>query len=70
MAKRFENDGPEKAYPGYHALQIREFVDAIQEDREPLVTAEEGLKPLEIVKAIYKSNEIGKPIKIPMNRDL
>ena len=70
LAENFKNTGPEKAYPGYHALQIREFVHAILEDRPPLVTAEEGLKPLEIVKAIYKSNEIGQPIKMPMDRNL
>ena len=35
LAENFKNTGPEKAYPGYHALQIREFVHAILEDRSP-----------------------------------
>lgn len=67
-AAKFQNSGPDRAWPGYHALQIREFVDAILEDREPYVTAEEGLKPLEIVKAIYESNRIGTPVKLPLRR--
>ena len=33
LAENFKNTSPEKAYPGYHALQIREFVHAILEDR-------------------------------------
>jgi len=54
------------AWPGYHALQIQEFVQAILEDRDPAVTAEEGRKSVEIVKAIYESARLGAPVKLPL----
>lgn len=53
-------------WPSYHALQIRDFVLAIQEDREPAVTAVEGRKSIEIVKAIYQSARPGAPVSLPL----
>jgi UDP-N-acetyl-2-amino-2-deoxyglucuronate dehydrogenase len=40
------------------------MINAIKEDREPLVNGEEGLKPLKVIFAIYQSARTGKPIKI------
>lgn len=45
-----------------HKVQIEDFVNSIKEDREPLVTGEEGLKALKIILAIYKSREKGIPM--------
>ncbi len=39
----------------YHKLQIEDFLDAVIEDREPLVTGEEGRKVVEMFSAIYRS---------------
>jgi UDP-N-acetyl-2-amino-2-deoxyglucuronate dehydrogenase len=50
----------------FHALQIQDFVHAIQEGREPAVTAEEGRKAVEIIQAIYQSNRTGKPVQLPL----
>jgi len=47
-------------------LQIRDFVNAIIEDREPLVNGEEGRKALEIITAIYLSSRTGRPVKFPV----
>lgn len=53
------------AINGYaHRLQILDMMDAIREDREPLVNGEEGLKPLEIILAIYKSAQTRATITI------
>jgi UDP-N-acetyl-2-amino-2-deoxyglucuronate dehydrogenase len=51
----------------YHQLQLQDFVDAIREDREPAVTAEEGRKAVEIIMSIYESGRTGKPIKYPFH---
>lgn len=47
-----------------HTRQLLDFVSALREDREPLVNGPEGLKPLEIILAIYESARIGKPVKV------
>jgi UDP-N-acetyl-2-amino-2-deoxyglucuronate dehydrogenase len=38
----------------YHALQIRDFVNAILEDREPMVTGEDGRNAVALIEAIYE----------------
>lgn len=48
----------------YHALQIRDFVDAVREGREPAVTGAEAVKSLEIVHAIYESSRTGLPVAL------
>jgi len=47
-----------------HQRQIQDMVNAIKEDREPLVNGEEGRKPLQIVLAIYESARTGRPVKL------
>jgi predicted dehydrogenase len=48
----------------YHALQIDDFIAAIVEDREPVVTGREARKALEIVLAIYESARTGGPVTL------
>ena len=55
-----------KVQPNLHALQIKDFVDSIIENREPLVNGEEGRKSLEIIQAIYMSSRTGQPVKFPV----
>ncbi len=47
-----------------HRRQIQDMVEAVREDRLPLVTGEEGRKPLEIILAIYQSARTGQPVKL------
>jgi predicted dehydrogenase len=47
-----------------HREQIRDFVAAIREDREPLVNIEEGRKPVAIIRAIYESARTGRPVGV------
>jgi len=57
---------PDKRRPSFHGLQIRDFVQAIVDDREPAVTAEEGRKAIEIIMAIYQSGRTGQPVRLPL----
>ncbi len=41
----------------YHRLQFIDLIDAIANDRKPLVDVYEGKKPVEIILAAYKSNK-------------
>ena len=40
----------------YHALQIRDFVRAVREDRPPLVTGADGRAVVELFAAVYESH--------------
>jgi len=45
-------------------LMVQEFVNAIREKREAVVTGMDGFRALEIVDAAYRSIETGSPVKI------
>lgn len=51
-----------------HTEQCRDFVQAILEDRDPVVTAESATKALEVVKAVYLSCQQKEPVKLPLKR--
>lgn len=48
----------------YHKFQIEDFMAAIREDRDPVVTGREGLKALALIRAIYESSDAGKRIEL------
>jgi predicted dehydrogenase len=50
----------------YHHLQVQDFLQAIRQDRDPLVTAEEGRRTVEIFTAVYRSQRDGKPVRFPL----
>jgi predicted dehydrogenase len=50
----------------YHALQIQDFLRSILEDRPPLVTGAEGRIVVEMFTAIYRSNELRRPVRFPL----
>ncbi|MGN6814096.1 MAG: Gfo/Idh/MocA family protein [Thermomicrobiales bacterium] len=52
-------------FPGFHALQIQDFLQAILEDRAPAVTGAESRKSLAIILAIYESSRTGQAVKFP-----
>jgi predicted dehydrogenase len=47
-----------------HRRQIQDMIDAIREDREPLVNGVEGRRALEIVLAVYESSRTGKTVRL------
>jgi len=59
------SSGPVHQSPEPHRVQIKDFIEAIEEDREPFVNGEEGGKVIEIIRAIYKSAKSGKEVKFP-----
>lgn len=48
-------------------LQIEEYLDALDNGREPLVTGEEGRKTVELFTAIYRSTRDNRPVKFPLS---
>jgi predicted dehydrogenase len=50
----------------FFQLQFEDFIDAIIEDRKPMVSGEEGRITVEIFTAIYRSQRDGKPVKFPL----
>ncbi|WNF22654.1 Gfo/Idh/MocA family oxidoreductase [Mesobacillus jeotgali] len=59
-------ENPPNVYGFGHNPLYADVVDAIQNDREPYVTAEDGKRALELVLAIYKSAAEGKSVKFPL----
>lgn len=50
----------------YHALQIQDFLQAILENRDPMVTGEAGRVVVEMFTAIYQSNRERRPVRFPL----
>lgn len=50
----------------YFKQQLEDFKEAVLNDRQPQVTAEEGRKVVELFTAIYRSQRDGKPVKFPL----
>lgn len=47
-----------------HKLQLDDMINAIQEDREPMITIYDGKKPVELILSIYESSKNGKKISL------
>ncbi len=54
----------------YHHLQISDFIDAVENDREPSVTGQEGRNAVELFTAIYRSGRDGKTIQFPLEAEV
>jgi predicted dehydrogenase len=50
----------------YHTAQIREFLAAIAENREPSITGVDGRRTVELFTAIYRSQRDHSPIRFPL----
>lgn len=75
---RFENEDEEaikgelqveidNVYGKGHTPLFKDVIDSINNDREPLVSGEEGKKAMSIILAAYKSRKTGMPVKFPIN---
>lgn len=53
----------------YHERQIEDFLKAIIEDREPLISAEEARNTVELYTAIYRSQKSNDVIKFPLGKE-
>ncbi|MHB1562169.1 MAG: Gfo/Idh/MocA family oxidoreductase, partial [Isosphaeraceae bacterium] len=49
-----------------HRDQLQDFLQAIDENRAPLVDGREGRKSVEIIRAIYRSAQSGTTVTLPL----
>jgi UDP-N-acetyl-2-amino-2-deoxyglucuronate dehydrogenase len=52
-----------------HTLQFRDVLDAIAEHRDPAIDGPQGRRSVEIILAIYKAAETGRPVALPLPGD-
>jgi predicted dehydrogenase len=50
----------------FHTIQIRDFLQSIQQNRQPKITAEDGRRTVELFTAIYRSQRDHEPIQFPL----
>ena len=67
MIRQF-NENPPNVYGFGHTPLYADVIDAIRNNRDPYVTAEDGRRALELVLAVYKSAAEGTPVKLPMDK--
>ena len=53
-------------YGNGHTSLFADVIDAIEHDRKPYVDAVAGRNALEMILAIYKSQQTGQPVKLPL----
>jgi UDP-N-acetyl-2-amino-2-deoxyglucuronate dehydrogenase len=54
----------------YIERQIEDYLEALEQDREPLVNGEDGRKTVELFTAIYRSQRDNQPIKFPLKPEV
>ncbi|MCD6465820.1 Gfo/Idh/MocA family oxidoreductase [Candidatus Bathyarchaeota archaeon] len=57
---------PELVPPVNHAALIKDFAEAIIEDRKPFVDGVEGRRSIEVIMAIYKSSRTNSVVNFPL----
>ena len=57
---------PDTVYGFGHIPLIKDMIDAIKNNKEPLINGEEGKKALEIILGIYKSSRTKTPVDFPI----
>ncbi|MEG1779148.1 MAG: Gfo/Idh/MocA family oxidoreductase, partial [Oscillospiraceae bacterium] len=60
------NEQPANIYGFGHSRLYSDVIAAIKTKRKPLADGEAGKKAVEIVLAIYKSQQTGLPVKLPL----
>ncbi len=58
-----------KATEYYHQLQVDDFLAAIAEDRDPLVTGQDGRRVVELFTAIYRCRRDRQPVRFPVRSE-
>jgi len=58
---------PPTVYGFGHTALYADFLDALEQNREPLVNGEAGKKALELILAIYKSQKNSQPVTLPVD---
>lgn len=64
--KKQTYENPPNVYGFGHSALYKDVCDAIRSGRPPYITAEDGMRAVEMILAIYKSAAEGKPVKLPL----
>jgi UDP-N-acetyl-2-amino-2-deoxyglucuronate dehydrogenase len=64
--KALFHENPPNVYGFGHTPFYADVIDAIENDRPPYIDGEAGRRALEMVLAIYKSAQEGRPVKLPL----
>lgn len=64
--KKQTYENPPNVYGFGHNALYKDVCDAIKNHRQPYITAEDGMRAVELILAIYKSAAEGKPVKLPL----
>ncbi|MBC3898381.1 Gfo/Idh/MocA family protein [Acetobacterium malicum] len=67
IKERFSKNPP-NVYGHGHTPYYADVIDAIKNDREPSITAEDGRRAVELILAIYKSAAEGQRIRLPLEK--
>jgi len=59
---------PDTVYGFGHTPLFKDMINAVKENREPLINGEEGKKGMSIILAAYKSRLTGMPVKFPLTK--
>lgn len=62
------HENPPNVYGFGHTPLYADMIDAIETNRQPYVTAEDGKRALELILAIYLSAAEGCPVKLPLSQ--
>jgi predicted dehydrogenase len=47
-----------------HVKQIGDVIEAIEEDRQPVLSGQEARRAVEVILSIYKASETGEPVDL------
>lgn len=64
---KLNEDDPPTVYGFGHSPLFANFIEAIEQNKEPAVTGEDAKKSMEIILAIYKSQKTGLPVDLPVD---
>ncbi len=62
-SERFNSINPMEHY---HRLQVQDFLQAIIQNKDPMITGEEARKTVELFTGIYRSQKVNAPIRFPL----
>ena len=52
-----------------HTGQLENVLSALEQDKEPAITGEDGRRTIELITAIYKSGATRQPVSLPLSAD-
>lgn len=62
-----QGEDPDTVYGFGHIPLYKDMIDSINNNRQPLISGEEGKKGMSIILAAYKSRLTGQPVKFPFD---